>query len=86
DQARPYVLLIQGGLAKATPVSLGARGEIGGEPWVEIVAGLAEGASVLGASTGLVRDGTPLRLPALPAAPAASAGTSAPVAGAIAVR
>ncbi|MGZ5748101.1 MAG: efflux RND transporter periplasmic adaptor subunit, partial [Caldimonas sp.] len=47
DQARPYVLLIQGGLAKATPVSLGARGEIGGEPWVEIVAGLAEGASVL---------------------------------------
>lgn len=78
DQARPYVMLIQGGQARATPVTLGSRGAIGGEPWVEIAAGLAEGAPVLAAGTGPVRDGTAVRLPAQPAAPPSSAGASAP--------
>ena len=78
DQARPYVMLIQGGKAVATPVTLGARGALGGEPWVEIAAGLAEGAPVLAASTGIVRDGTPMRIPALPAATAASPAAPAP--------
>jgi len=73
DQARPYVMLIRDGRAVATPVSLGVRGAIAGEPWVEIVAGLGEGAQVLGASTGVVRDGTPVRISVLPAAvPAAT--------------
>jgi RND family efflux transporter MFP subunit len=72
DQARPYVMLIKDGRATATPVVLGARGAIGGEPWVEISAGIVEGAQVLGASTGVVRDGTPVRLPTQPAAVPAS--------------
>ena len=67
DQARPYAMLIRDGKAVATPVTLGVRGAIDGEPWVEIVAGLGEGAQVLGASTGVVRDGTPVRLSVLPA-------------------
>jgi hypothetical protein len=71
DQARPYVLLIRNGLAATTPVTLGVRGSIGGEPWVEIASGLGENAQVLAASTGLVRDGTALRL-ARPAPIAAS--------------
>ena len=73
DQARPYVMLIREGRAVATPVTLGVRGMIGGEPWVEILAGLNEGAQVLSASTGVVRDGTPVRLSILPAAAPASA-------------
>ena len=63
DQARPYVLLIRNGLAATTPVTLGVRGSIGGEPWVEIASGLGENAQVLAASTGVVRDGTALHLP-----------------------
>ena len=66
DQARPYVMLVRDGRAAATPVTLGARGAIGGEPWVEITAGLGEGAQVLGASTGVVRDGTPVRAASSP--------------------
>ena len=73
DQARPYVMLVHEGRAVATPVTLGIRGAIGGEPWVEIVAGLGEGAQVLGGTTGVIRDGTPVRLPVLPAAGPASA-------------
>ena len=83
DQARPYVMLVKGGSAVTTPVTLGVRGAIGGEAWVEITAGLAEGAPVLAASTGLVRDGTPIRASTLPA-PAAPA--SAGMAGASAAR
>ncbi|MCE9658343.1 MAG: efflux RND transporter periplasmic adaptor subunit [Burkholderiales bacterium] len=82
DQARPYVMLVKDGRAAATPVLLGARGTIGGEPWVEITSGLGEGAQVLGASTGVVRDGTPVRLSAQPAAVPASAIVPA---GAVAV-
>ena len=67
DQAKPYVMLIRDGRAVATPVSLGVRGVFGGEPWVEITAGLGDGAQVLGATTGVVRDGTPVRLSILPA-------------------
>ena len=85
DQARPYVMRVRDGRAVATPVTLGVRGAIGGEPWVEIVAGLGEGEPVLAASTGVVRDGTPVRLPAAPA-PAASASTAVLVpAGAVPV-
>ena len=74
DQATPYVLQVQGGRAVATPVRLGERGVVGGEPWVEIAAGLAEGTPVLAATAGLVRDGTPVRVAAGPAkAPAAIA-------------
>jgi RND family efflux transporter MFP subunit len=62
DQAQSYVLQVQGGRAVATPVRLGERGVVAGEPWVEIAGGLAEGTPVLAATAGLVRDGTPVRL------------------------
>lgn len=74
DQATPYVLQVQGGRAVATPVRLGERGVVSGEPWVEIAAGLAEGTPVLAATAGLVRDGTPVRVAAVASkTPAASA-------------
>ena len=85
DQARPYVMLIHDGRAVATPVTLGVRGAIGGEPWVEIVAGLGESAQVLGATTGVVRDGTPVRLSVLSVAGPASAPAVLVPAGAIPV-
>ena len=80
DQSRPYVLIVKDGLAVASPVKLGARGSVGGDAWVEIASGVSEGASVLAASTGIVRDGTPVRLPAKALQPAASgsAASSAP--------
>ena len=62
DQALPYVLQVLGDKAVLTTVQLGLRGEVAGQPWVEISAGLADGAQVLGASVGTVRDGTPVRL------------------------
>ncbi|MEO5882847.1 MAG: efflux RND transporter periplasmic adaptor subunit [Caldimonas sp.] len=84
DQARPYVMLIRDGRAVATPVSLGVRGAIGGEPWVEIATGLAEDDPVLAASTGVIRDGTPVRLPppapTLPASAVVVPGGALPVA------
>ena len=64
---------MQGGRAVATPVRLGERGTVGGEPWIEIVAGLAEGTPVLAATAGLVRDGTAVRLAGGAKAPALSA-------------
>jgi RND family efflux transporter MFP subunit len=75
DQGSPYVLLVQGGKAVRQPVQLGLRGDVAGQPWVEIVAGLSDGAQVLAASVGSVRDGTPVRLAA--AAPAVAASTTA---------
>ena len=79
DQSRPYVLVVKDGQAVASPVKLGARGSIGGDAWVEIASGVTEGASVLAASTGIVRDGTPVRLPARASqpTPSVSAASSA---------
>ncbi|HEX2540064.1 MAG TPA: efflux RND transporter periplasmic adaptor subunit [Caldimonas sp.] len=67
DQAQPYVLQVREGKAVATPVRLGARGTVQGDAWVEVVSGVAEGATVLTAGVGLVRDGTPVRLSGEPA-------------------
>jgi hypothetical protein len=75
DQAQPYVLEIRDAKARTTPVTLGERGTIRGETWIEIGSGLGEGAAVLAATAGLVRDGTPLRIAG---APRAAAATSAP--------
>lgn len=79
DQAQPYVLQVVGDKAQSKTVQLGLRGEIEGQPWVEIAAGLDDGAQVLAASAGLVRDGTPVRLSsAAPRPMAARASTPAP--------
>lgn len=62
DLSQPYVLQVQDGKAVLRTVSLGARGEVKGQPWVAITAGLAEGVTVLTGTAGAVRDGTPVRL------------------------
>jgi RND family efflux transporter MFP subunit len=66
DQARPYVLAVVDGKARQRPVTLGARGDarLGAmlENAVEITAGLKPGDTVLRASVGNLRDGTPVRL------------------------
>ena len=78
DQAQPYVLRVREGTAVTAPVRLGARGVVQGDAWVEIVSGISEGAVVLTAGVGLVRDGTPVRLPPRDATGlAAEAGASA---------
>lgn len=76
DQAQPYVLQIRDARTTLTPVRLGARGTVNGEAWVEIAAGLEEGAKVLAGSAGLVRDGTPVRIAAAPAPPGPAASAT----------
>jgi RND family efflux transporter MFP subunit len=90
DQALPYVLEVRGGRAVQRSVTLGQRGEAlfdgRAENAVEIASGLDEGALVLAASAGTVRDGTAVRLPAglapQASASAAPAAPAVPVAGA----
>ncbi len=62
DLSQPYVLQVQDGKAVLKTVTLGARGDVGGQPWVAIAGGLSEGATVLTGTAGSVRDGTPVRL------------------------
>lgn len=71
DLSQPYVLQVQDGKAVLKTVKLGARGEVNGQPWVAITAGLAEGATVLTGTVGAVRDGTAVRLVGPAAASAA---------------
>lgn len=74
DQAQPYVVQVQGDKAVQKNVQLGLRGEVAGQPWVEVTAGLSEGAQLLGGSTGAVRDGTPVRLATATSSTAAKQG------------
>ena len=71
DLSQPYVLQVQDGKAVLRAVTLGARGEVNGQPWVAITGGLAEGATVLTGTAGAVRDGTAVRLVGPAAASAA---------------
>lgn len=71
DLSQPYVLQVQDGKAVLKTVTLGARGDVEGQPWVAIVGGLSEGAAVLTGTAGSVRDGTPVRLVGPAAASAA---------------
>ena len=77
DQSLPYVLRLQDGRATAATVVLGRRGEVDGQPWVEVREGLQTGANVLTGTVGLVRDGTAITVAA------AAAGRPASVAGAV---
>ena len=79
DQALPYVLQVLDDKAQLRSVQLGQRGEVDGQPWVEITSGLSDGARVLAGSVGLVRDGTPVRVLAHVATATATA-TAPPVA------
>jgi membrane fusion protein, multidrug efflux system len=80
DQARPYVLAVQGGQVAQRTVSLGRRGEAEWagqrESVVELLDGAPAGTVVLRGSVGALRDGTAVRLaasaPAAPSAPVAA--------------
>ena len=84
DQARPYMLAVQGGKALQRTVELGARGEavIDGriESAVELTSGAIAGDTVLRASAGALRDGTAVKIAvpssAVSLSPAASAAAS----------
>jgi len=72
DQARPYVMAIDGPKTVQRAVELGARGEaaIDGrvEAAVEIVSGVADGTMLLRSTVGAVRDGTLVKVAAASAA------------------
>jgi membrane fusion protein, multidrug efflux system len=80
DKPAPYVQTIQNAQVKHHSVDLGARGDVAGQTWVA-VKGLADGSAVLSGAVGLVREGTPVKLPGAPAGanptPAAKAAASA---------
>ena len=89
DQAKPYVLAVEGGQVMQRAVQLGARGEASfdghAETAVEIRGGLTEGALLLRGSAGGVRGGTAVKLAssaappsAAVAPPSASAASAAP--------
>lgn len=93
DQARPYVLVLDAGVARVRAVGLGARGEAlfdgRREAAVEITDGLASDAVVLRATVGALREGTRLALRAgATTAPSAAgtAGGTTPANGASAAR
>ncbi len=74
DKPAPYVLAIEDNRVVHKTVVLGARGTFDGEAVVAI-SGLANGAQVIRANVGALRDGTPVRFTS--AAGAASAASAA---------
>ncbi len=76
DQARPYVLVVEGKKAVQRAVTLGTRGDATfgttAEAAIEIASGLAAGDAVLRGSVGTVRDGTSVHV-ATPASAASAA-------------
>ena len=83
DRPAPYVQVVEDGRVVIKTVTLGVRGNANGEAMVAVT-GLAEGAQVIKANVGALREGTPVRFTlagsAVAAAPAASAasGVKAP--------
>ena len=60
DKPAPYVQIIDGGQVRHVQVQTGARSEVEGEMWVA-VSGVPEGAQVLAASVGAVREGVQVK-------------------------
>lgn len=73
DKPEPYVQALENQRVVHRSVQLGARSMLNGQTWVAITHGLSEGAQVLAASVGLLREGTEVRTattePAASAAP-----------------
>ncbi|MBN9408838.1 MAG: efflux RND transporter periplasmic adaptor subunit [Burkholderiales bacterium] len=77
DKPEPYVQLLEGGRVVHRPVKLDARGVDDGEP-VVAVTGVPDGAELLAASVGPLREGSAVRRAgAAPMAPTPAAGASA---------
>lgn len=60
DKPAPYVQIVDKGQVRHVPVQTGARSEVDGEMWVAVT-GVAEGAQVLVASVGAVREGVQVK-------------------------
>ena len=84
DKPQPYVQALENQRVVHRSVQLGARSLLNGQTWVAITQGLSEGAQVLAASVGLLREGTEVRT-ATTDAPA-PAPTTEPAASAAPVR
>ncbi|MBL8324828.1 MAG: efflux RND transporter periplasmic adaptor subunit [Rubrivivax sp.] len=83
DQAQPYVVVVQQGVAVDRPVALGQRGDARfdprqpPEPAIEVTRGVEPGALVLRGTVGSLRAGTRVAVPAAPpAVPAVAAAAS----------
>ena len=61
DKPQPYVQALENQRVVHRSVQLGARSMLNGQTWVAITHGLSEGAQVLAASVGLLREGTEVR-------------------------
>jgi len=90
DQAKPYVMVLEQGLASSRKVLTGTRGEVRlagvQESAVEITEGLQPGAVVLRGTVGALRDGARLTLAGAAAAAPSTAAASAPAPAAAASR
>ncbi len=64
DQPQPALLVIEAGQVQRRPVRVGLSGEVEGVAVTEVLDGVPAGAQALAARVGLVRAGTPVRLPA----------------------
>jgi len=77
DQARPFVLAVDGAKVAQRSVALGVRGEAvfdaGPEAAVELSSGVADGTTLLRAAAGAVRDGTPVKVAVSTSAASAAA-------------
>ncbi|MDO5625068.1 MAG: efflux RND transporter periplasmic adaptor subunit [Pseudomonadota bacterium] len=71
DKPLPYVQVVEGGCIAHHTVETGTRAAADGETWVAVT-GVPEGAQVLRASAGALREGTPVKVLAEPT-PAGSA-------------
>ena len=68
DKPQPYVQWIDNGQVRHMTVALGARGQVGEHHWVAVTgvgATLAQGAQILSASSGAVREGTRVKFTAV---------------------
>jgi len=60
DKPQPYVQVVEAGRVRHVTVTLGMRGQAGGQDMVAIE-GVPAGTHILAASVGLLREGTPVR-------------------------
>ena len=76
DRPAPYVQAVEDGRVVIKPVVLGARGTANGEAMVAVT-GLAEGAQVIRANVGALREGTPVRFTLVGGAVASATASAA---------